>query len=794
MSLVTPALRPASVSDDALHSGPARLALWLDRYGLAAILAGFLLLGFWYSLAIPPFETPDEVYHYAFVRHLAQGHGLPIQDSQATGPWQQEGSQAPLYYWLAGRLTAGIDQSDFEQVAVFNPRSNMGDPLYPGNKNRMLYSARYSGLALPRGGSNLALHVARWLSLALGTLTLWFVARTARMAFPGSRLALLPPLLIAVIPQFVFISASCSNDSMVIAASAAVLFWLARLLVQADNQPIRLWEWVVLGLLLGVAALSKLQGLGLWLLAAGVGLSLAWRRRDLRLPLQALLPVALPALAVAGWWYWRNFTLYGDWFGIEHLMSINGRRTEPLEWDDFWLEFRGLRYSFWGLFGWFNLLLPQWVYTLLDGVTVVALAGAGPALWLGRNSTNAQGGAQRVRLLLAVWTLLSAALVVYWMVRATGSQGRLFFPAIGALAILLVLGLELWLAWLPDRPALALRAAPVLLLLGCTLYAGALLFPASYGAPRPISSLPASAQPVGLTFYNTDDDSGLTEQIELVAIDPPTGRYYPGDFVPITLYLRAPAQLTQDYELFIQLLDEQGEVMGNVTTHPGWGRNPTRLWTPGAIYADAYQVQVRRRIDPRAPLLARVYTGFANPADAALSPLTARTASGEEVTPFVAHAVLLPFSSPDAAELGLAPTTVRFGDGLALAGVEAPTTVQAGQPFTVTLLWEAAAPLTVDYTAFLHLVDADGRPIAGFDQAPAGDRYPTHVWAAGDRVVSDFVLSPPPETLAGSYGLWAGVYVAGSGGAERLPVTDAGGLESAHAMVRLGNVRVISAE
>ncbi|HXF63067.1 MAG TPA: hypothetical protein VNK95_15690, partial [Caldilineaceae bacterium] len=229
MSLVTPALRPASVSDDALRSRPARLALWLDRYGLAAILAGFLLLGFWYSLAVPPFETPDEVYHYAFARHLAQGHGLPVQDSQATGPWQQEGSQAPLYYWIVGRLTAGIDQSDFEQIAIFNPRSNMGDPLYPGNKNRMLYSARYSGLDLPQGGTNLALHVARWFSLALGALTLWLVARTARLAFPDSRLALLPPLLIAVIPQFVFISASCSNDSMVIAASAAVLYWLARL-------------------------------------------------------------------------------------------------------------------------------------------------------------------------------------------------------------------------------------------------------------------------------------------------------------------------------------------------------------------------------------------------------------------------------------------------------------------------------------------------------------------------------------------------------------------------------------
>jgi hypothetical protein len=785
MSLVTPAFQPSSsVATGPVQRRVTALALWVDRFGLVAILTGFLLLGFWYSLSIPPFETPDEVYHYAFARHLAQGGGLPVQGAEATGPWQQEGSQAPLYYWIVGRLTAAIDQSDFDQLAVFNPRSNMGDPLYPGNKNRMLYSATYRGLGAPLTGANLALHIARWFSLAVGAVTIWCVARIARLAFaPDSRLALLPPLLVAVIPQFVFISASCSNDSLVIAAGAATLWWLARLLARADRTPIALWEWAMLGLLLGVAALSKLQGLGLWLLAAGTGLALVWRRRDPWLPLRALLPVALPALAVAGWWYWRNVTLYGDWFGIEHLMSINGRRTEPLEWDEWWLEFRGLRYSFWGLFGWFNLLLPQWVYWLLDGLTLAALVGLAPALWWGRGL----GSLQRVRWLLVAWTLLSAALVVYWMMQATGSQGRLFFPAIGAVAVLWVLGLESWLGRLPSGAAAALRAGPPLLLLGCTLYAGMVLFPASYAAPRPIATIPATAQPVNLTF-GENMDAG--ERIELLAIDPPTGRYYAGDHVPVTLYLRTPAPLAHDYELFIQLLDEQGEVMGNVTTHPGWGRNPTRLWTPGAIYADAYTVQVRRRIDPRSPLLARLYTGFVNPEDEALAPLPAYTADGAEVTPFPAEVVLLPFSPADADDFALSPATARFGDGLALAGVSHPVEVEAGQPLTVTLLWEATAPLTTDYTAFVHLLGPDGGQVAGFDQAPGGERYPTRVWLAGDRVVSDFGLTPPVATPPGRYSLWAGVYVAGSGGAERLPVTEAGTLEAMHEMVRLGEVEI----
>src|SRR5512135_2702421 len=132
------------------------------RYAAAGILLFFLCVGFLYSLAVPPFEAPDEVYHFAFARRLAQGGTLPVQTTESQGPWAHEGTQAPLYYFLVGRLTAGIDQGDFDQLSRRNPYANLGNPLYPGNKNIMLYSSAQPALA----GSNLALHVARWLSLA----------------------------------------------------------------------------------------------------------------------------------------------------------------------------------------------------------------------------------------------------------------------------------------------------------------------------------------------------------------------------------------------------------------------------------------------------------------------------------------------------------------------------------------------------------------------------------------------------------------------------------------------------
>ena len=119
-------------------------------------------------------------------------------------------------------------------------------------------------------------------------------------------LPLLAMALVAAIPQFLFLSASFSNDNAVIAASAVTLFWLARLLVKPADVPVRWWEWAVLGVALGTAALSKLQGLGLVPLSGLVVLFLAWRRRRWLLLVEATLFAGVPALAIAGWWFWRN--------------------------------------------------------------------------------------------------------------------------------------------------------------------------------------------------------------------------------------------------------------------------------------------------------------------------------------------------------------------------------------------------------------------------------------------------------------------------------------------------------
>lgn len=581
---------------------------------------------FAYSIVVPPFETPDEVYHYAFARHLALGNGLPVQTVEGHGPWEHEGTQAPLYYLLLSRLIAPLDHSDFDRMAQVNERANLGDPLYPGNKNYILYSTN----PLPLRGTNLAVHIGRWFSLGLSLLTLWLIYKIAQLAFPAApQLAVLTLFIPATIPQFAFISASVSNDALVILLCTAVLHRLIVFLNYPVEQPITLRNWTALGVLLGLAVLSKLPALGLLPLTGMVLAGLAWRRKDWRLLAQGIPILAVLVTLIAGWWYWRNYSLYGDALAVRTLLEIEGLRTTESSWQQFWGELRGLRYSFWAIFGWFSILLPTWIYRLLDVVTL--LAGVGWLLAIGRllrrrplQHAIREWSRQPIFLTwltLVVWAGMLIALMLYWLTFAISSQGRLLFPALGAYSALLVFGLgSLW-QWVrqgrwrwgrhgstagsprPRASIAPLFALPVGLCL-TSIYALLVLLPQSYHAAPPVAEIPATAEQVGRIHAG---------KMEVVAVEIPPGPYTAGNTVPVTLYLRKLQDTDTNYQMFVQLLDQEYKELANVTTHPGWGKNPTVLWEVGEVYADSYDLLLLRDAPGDEPIQARLYVGFIDP-------------------------------------------------------------------------------------------------------------------------------------------------------------------------------------
>ena len=50
-----------------------------------------------------------------------------------------------------------------------------------------------------------------------------------------------------------------------------------------------------------------------------------------------------------------------------------------------------------------------------------------------------------------------------------------------------------------------------------------------------------------------------------------------------------------------------------------------------------------------------------------------------------------------------------------------------------------ATPAT-DYTVFVHVLDSAGNVVGGQDNQPVGNRYPTTIWSAGEKIVDPYLI------------------------------------------------------
>ena len=129
----------------------------------------------------------------------------------------------------------------------------------------------------------------------------------------------------------------------------------------------------------------------------------------------------------------------------------------------------------------------------------------------------------------------------------------------------------------------------------------------------------------------------------------------------------------------------------------------------------------------------------------------------------VARAALFDLTdAPPATALGW-PTRrldADFGGQLRLVGFDLPrgTSYRAGETVPVSLLWEALAPPTQDYTVGLLLINADGQPVAQRDALPINQFGHTSTWRVGTLQRDNHALALPMDLPTGDYELWAVLY------------------------------------
>jgi hypothetical protein len=115
----------------------------------------------------------------------------------------------------------------------------------------------------------------------------------------------------------------------------------------------------------------------------------------------------------------------------------------------------------------------------------------------------------------------------------------------------------------------------------------------------------------------------------------------------------------------------------------------------------------------------------------------------------------------------------EFGGAIQLLGSSLPAELAAapGQSIDVRLTWRTLAAPEADYTAFVHVVDAEDNLVAQQDRRPLGGVVPTSLWRPGLVISDGYQVGLPADLPAGRYRVLAGLYDGAT--SARLPVIQA---------------------
>jgi hypothetical protein len=319
----------------------ALVAAWVFAYGRSESVRRFtpsagsvrtILLGAWALLIannitkVPYHVGFDVNGHLEYVLYLLRNHSIPL----ANEGWAM--FQSPLYHLVSA-------------------------PLYA------VFTAAFSSVRV--------VEALRIVPLFCGAMQVQLCYLALKEVYPDREdLQILGTVLGGLLPMNLYMSQNLGNEPLVGMLSSATIV----VALQLQRNPLTRWSsrtFVLLGLLLGLALLTKLTGLLLFAPVAALILYVAWLRRErdprvVKSTAVALATVFGVASVVCGWYYVRNWILLGKPF-------IGG--WDPARGYEWWQEpgFRTIQQ-----FYTFGEALVRPVYSAVHGL----LDGLYSTLWL----------------------------------------------------------------------------------------------------------------------------------------------------------------------------------------------------------------------------------------------------------------------------------------------------------------------------------------------------------------------------------------------------------------------------
>lgn len=407
--------------------------------GLVAIVIAFVGIGGLHALQQPPFAPPDETAHVGYAHEIAS---FRLPEIQRFPEVPDEARQ-----WQAERSTA--PDVRYRGVWVANH-----PPLFYVSVAPLIWAS--SVMDAPDGG----LILLRFANVAFAAVGIVFTFLLAmEITRRNQRLALLAAALAALVPQGHAVFSQGLNDGLGFAAGTALVWAGARCLRRLDVLDRR--DLTILAVaaavgfgaraatmllavaVVGVVALAKIAHPG------GAGATVTDRLRGaVRVAFIGLAPAVL-----AFWWFYaRNWVLYGDIGASQFLLEMfrreeRGSMLEIFNRRDIWLNlFEGL-------------LSPTTRARLAPPgaglLTIVAGVGVAFAFVTGRLriEPDPDDDARVLRWQIGLSLVTIAVIATTIAQHASGggnTHARYAMPAIGAAAVLVVIGLErVWSRWAP---------------------------------------------------------------------------------------------------------------------------------------------------------------------------------------------------------------------------------------------------------------------------------------------------------------------------------------------------------
>lgn len=708
-----------------------------------------LVLAVWYSVVVPPWESYDEMGHYYYAEYIARHKHLPPPDKQLA-PVHNETHQPPLYYTLAS-LPIMLAVPDDGYQLVLNPYAKRADAA--AGRNMAIHDPRME--SFPWRGTILALHLARFVSVIIGTVGLWFTWRAARVLAPSApAVAAIAVMFHALVPEYLFIGSVVTNDILVAVLTGAVSYFSLRLLLVPPRWTALLGLYTSLALALGTKY-SAWSLVGPAVTATLIS-ALYYRRTFFRETWKVLIPLAIVTAAGTAFWAHRNWVRWGTLMPPGYQSLLLRTVQEPREalaslpWHMAWPTVVYAYRTLWAAFGWGNVEPGLWVVYGFSTASVLALAG-----WIYGTTRRKVTTRQLAGGLWLLGTI--AAIVIFFVLFALNKRTPHAAPARYMLGILSPLSVFLAFGWHTLLPRFGRWPATWMfasLLVLVNVYCLVAVIRPTYTWPRFLNSEDVQAwlQRPGVQVVN----ARFGDAIELVAYRQLTTEVSLEEYAHIEVLWRVLRPLPENYTLGVQILGRRLERYGELYLYPGRGTYPSSLWVPDTWFAETYTVPVlyRNRVPTRGVFGFSFFLntpGFPN--------LPSYDAAGRPALVLVGELRIEP---PPAAPLPepepLCSVPAEWGEGIRLIGVTLPPQQPLDAPAPLVLHWRATDTPRETWTVFLHVLTPQGSFVTGSDGPPQQGDFPTRLWRPGDHILDPRFIRWPKDIKPGQYLVTVGFY------------------------------------